>query len=84
MDYSELIEKLLNGNSRAVARLITLVENDIEAAENIINAIYSHTGNAYILGVTGAPGSGKSTFISTIMYSLVIHRSQDIGRLLSI
>ncbi len=66
MDYSDLIEKLLNGNSRAVARLITLVENDIKAAENIINAIYSYTGNAYILGITGAPGSGKSTFISTL------------------
>jgi len=66
MDYSDLIEKLLNGNSRAVARLITLVENDIEAAELIINAIYSHTGNAYILGITGSPGSGKSTFISTL------------------
>ena len=66
MDYSDLIERLLNGNSRAVARLITLVENDIEAAENIINAIYSHTGKAYILGITGAPGSGKSTFISNL------------------
>ena len=66
MDYSDLIEKLLNGNLRAVARLITLVENDIKAAETIINAIYSHTGNAYILGITGAPGSGKSTFISTL------------------
>ncbi|MHA1235024.1 MAG: methylmalonyl Co-A mutase-associated GTPase MeaB [Promethearchaeota archaeon] len=66
MDYSDLIQKLLNGNTRAVARLITLVENDIEASENIINAIYSHTGNAYILGITGAPGSGKSTFISTL------------------
>jgi len=66
MDYSDLIQKLLNGNVRAVARLITLVENDIEASENIINAIYSHTGNAYILGITGAPGSGKSTFINTL------------------
>jgi len=66
MDYSDLIQKLLNGNARAAARLITLVENDIEASENIINAIYSHTGNAYILGVTGAPGSGKSTFINTL------------------
>ncbi|NHJ19394.1 MAG: methylmalonyl Co-A mutase-associated GTPase MeaB [Candidatus Lokiarchaeota archaeon] len=66
MAYSDLIEKLLNGNSRAAARLITLAENDIEAAETIINAIYSYTGNAYILGITGAPGSGKSTFISTL------------------
>jgi len=66
MEYSELIKKLLSGNPRAVARLITLVENDIKAAEKIINAIYNHTGNAYILGITGAPGSGKSTFISTL------------------
>ena len=66
MDYSDLIQKLLNGNARAAARLITLVENDIKASETIINAIYSHTGNAYILGITGAPGSGKSTFISTL------------------
>ena len=66
MDYSDLIQKLLNGNARAAARLITLVENDIKASETIINAIYSHTGKAYILGITGAPGSGKSTFISTL------------------
>ncbi|NVM17318.1 MAG: methylmalonyl Co-A mutase-associated GTPase MeaB [Candidatus Lokiarchaeota archaeon] len=78
MDYSDLIEKLLNGNSRAVARLITLVENDIEAAEKIINAIYSHTGNAYILGVTGSPGSGKSTFISTLT-KLFAEKGKKIG-----
>ena len=78
MDYSDLIEKLLNGNSRAVARLITLVENDIEAAESIINAIYGHTGNAYILGVTGSPGSGKSTFISTLT-KLFAEQGKKIG-----
>ncbi len=43
MDYSDLIQKLLNGNPRAVARLITLVENDIGAAEKIITEIYIHT-----------------------------------------
>ena len=63
MPYSDLIEKLLEGNTRAAARLITLVENDIEAAEEIVNVIYKNTGKAYILGVTGAPGSGKYTFI---------------------
>jgi LAO/AO transport system kinase len=78
MDYSDLIEKLLNGNSRAVARLITLVENDIKAAENIVKAIYSHTGNAYILGITGSPGSGKSTFISTIT-KLFAEQGKKIG-----
>lgn len=66
MDHSELIKKLKEGNTRAAARLITIVENDINASEEIINSIYKDTGNAYILGVTGAPGSGKSTFISMI------------------
>ena len=66
MDYSNFISLLLEQNPRAVARLITFVENDIEAAEKIINSIYEYTGNAYILGITGAPGTGKSTFISTL------------------
>jgi LAO/AO transport system kinase len=71
MAYKEYIEKVLGGDTRAAARLITLVENDIDAAEEIINLIYPHTGNAYILGITGAPGSGKSTFISTLVRKLV-------------
>jgi len=71
MDYSDLISNLLEGKTRAAARLITIVENDITAAEIIINSIYKHTGNAYVLGITGAPGSGKSTFISTLTKSLI-------------
>jgi len=71
MDYSNFINLLLQGNTRAAARLITIVENDINAAETIINSIYEKTGNAYILGITGAPGSGKSTFISTLTKMLV-------------
>ena len=71
MDFSNLIDKLINGDTRAAARLITLVENDIQAAEKIINSIYKYTGKAYILGITGAPGSGKSTFISTLTKRLI-------------
>ncbi|MHA2280453.1 MAG: methylmalonyl Co-A mutase-associated GTPase MeaB [Promethearchaeota archaeon] len=71
MDYSDLTKNLLNGNTRAAARLISIVENDIEAAEEIVNSIYQHTGNAYIIGITGAPGTGKSTFISTLTNSYV-------------
>ncbi|MFX1324837.1 MAG: methylmalonyl Co-A mutase-associated GTPase MeaB [Promethearchaeota archaeon] len=69
MDYSDLTDKLLKGNTRAAARLITIAENDIDAAEDIVNSIYGFTGNAYILGITGAPGTGKSTFISTLTKS---------------
>jgi len=79
MDYSELTHKLLKGNTRAAARLITFVENDISAAEDIISSIYKNTGNAYILGITGAPGSGKSTFISTLIKNYV-----DLGKKIGI
>ncbi len=68
--YNDLIPRLLQGETRAAARLISLAENDIKAAESIIKAIYKYTGNAYILGITGAPGSGKSTFISTLIDKL--------------
>jgi len=71
MDYSDLTENLLKGNTRATARLITVVENNIDAAEEIISSIYKHTGKAYIMGITGAPGTGKSTFISTLVKNYV-------------
>jgi LAO/AO transport system kinase len=78
MDYSDLVNKLLKKEPRAAARLITIVENDIVAAEGIINLIYKYTGNAYILGVTGAPGSGKSTFISTLT-KILVEQGNKIG-----
>ncbi len=78
MKYSNFISLLLKGNPRAAARLITFVENDIEAAEEIINSIYEHTGNAYILGITGAPGTGKSTFISTLI-RIYVEQGKKVG-----
>ncbi len=78
MDYADLVTKLLEGNTRAAARLISIVENNFTAAQNIIEQIYKHTGNAYILGITGAPGSGKSTFISTLT-KLFVNEGKKIG-----
>ena len=78
MSQEELIELLLKGNMRAAARLITIAENDISAAEQIINKIYKYTGKAYILGITGAPGSGKSTFISTLT-NLFTEQGKKVG-----
>lgn len=78
MEYSNLISQLLEGKSRAAARLITFVENDIVASEEIINSIYEHTGNAYILGITGAPGTGKSTFISTLI-KIYVEQGKKVG-----
>lgn len=54
-------ERLLKGDRRACARLITMLENNDEEAISIIKDLYRYSGNAYVVGITGAPGSGKST-----------------------
>lgn len=55
------LEKLLNGDKRTCAKLISQVENDAEIAEEVIKSIYPYTGNAHVIGITGPPGGGKST-----------------------
>jgi len=56
-----LIERARAGSRRAAARLITLAENDPAQRLEIARMIYPHTGGAYVIGITGPPGSGKST-----------------------
>jgi len=57
----DLIQQLLKGDRRAVARIISLIENDGPQKNDLMSKIYPHTGKAYIIGITGAPGAGKST-----------------------
>lgn len=54
------------GNPRAVARLITQVENDPASAPGIVRALYSDTGRAHVVGITGPPGSGKSSLVNEL------------------
>ncbi|QEE16673.1 methylmalonyl Co-A mutase-associated GTPase MeaB [Promethearchaeum syntrophicum] len=62
-----LIKEMKKGNRRAVARLITKVENGgPEVSKQIIKEIYPETGKSYIIGITGSPGSGKSTLTNQI------------------
>jgi LAO/AO transport system kinase len=61
-----LPERLLAGDKRALARAITLVESDDPAGWELVRDVYPRTGNASIVGVTGAPGSGKSTLIGAL------------------
>jgi LAO/AO transport system kinase len=61
-----LAERLLAGDKRALARAITLVENDDPAGWELVREVFPHTGKAAIVGLTGAPGSGKSTLISVL------------------
>ncbi|NLY66517.1 MAG: methylmalonyl Co-A mutase-associated GTPase MeaB [Tissierellia bacterium] len=63
----DLGERLLNGDRRACARLITMLENNDNEAIDILRDLYKYSGNAYVIGVTGAPGSGKSTLTDKIV-----------------
>jgi LAO/AO transport system kinase len=57
----DIAEQILKGNSRAVARAISLIENNHGRARAVMKKIFPHTGRSLILGLTGSPGSGKST-----------------------
>jgi LAO/AO transport system kinase len=61
-----LAERLMAGDKRALARAITLVESDDPAGWDLVRRIYPETGHAAIVGLTGAPGSGKSTLIGAL------------------
>jgi LAO/AO transport system kinase len=61
-----LAERLVAGDKRALARAITLVESHEPAGWELVRDVYPRTGNAAIVGLTGAPGSGKSTLIGAL------------------
>ena len=61
-----LAQRLLDGDKRALARAITLVETDDPAGWELVREVYPHTGKASIVGLTGAPGAGKSTLIGAL------------------
>src|SRR5665647_255563 len=56
-----IAEELLKGSLLALSRAITAVENEFDNAVEIMGKMYAHTGNAHVIGITGPPGSGKST-----------------------
>ena len=59
----DLASKILSGDARSIARLITQVENDSLEAVEVMKQLHSHAGNAHIIGVTGVMGGGKSSLI---------------------
>jgi LAO/AO transport system kinase len=63
---AKLAERLLAGDLRALARAISLVEDDAPAAPALLSACFPHTGEALRIGITGAPGAGKSTLVDQL------------------
>ena len=57
----DIAEELLKGNRLALSRAITAIENEYDNATEIMQKLYPHTGHAFVLGITGPPGAGKST-----------------------
>src|SRR5512134_3668705 len=65
MDMS-LTKSVLDGNRLALARLLTQVENDLPEGRAALAELFAHTGRAHLLGVTGAPGTGKSSLVNQL------------------
>ena len=61
-----LVEDLLSGSHRALARVITKIENRTPGYRAIVSALHEHTGGADVIGITGSPGAGKSTLVDKL------------------
>lgn len=64
---SDLAQGVIKGDHRAIARAISLVENNRSTAQEMMKKIFPHTGESIIIGITGAPGSGKSTLVDQML-----------------
>ncbi|WP_049988737.1 methylmalonyl Co-A mutase-associated GTPase MeaB [Natrinema salifodinae] len=65
-DDESLLEALLAGEHRALARTISKIENRSPGYRDLISALYAHTGQADVIGITGSPGAGKSTLVDKL------------------
>jgi LAO/AO transport system kinase len=67
MKDSSLSARVLEGDPRAMARAISLIEDEAPDGAELVRRIFGHTGRAYLVGVTGSPGAGKSTLVDRLI-----------------
>jgi LAO/AO transport system kinase len=78
---ASLSSKILSGDRLALTRLLTQVENDTPEAREALDVLYPHTGRAHLIGITGAPGTGKSSLVNQMA---LLYRSADPPRKVAI
>ncbi|TML76490.1 MAG: methylmalonyl Co-A mutase-associated GTPase MeaB, partial [Actinobacteria bacterium] len=70
MDAEKLASNLRSGDRRAIARLISLVEDEDPGIKDVVRALGPLAGNAYVIGITGSPGVGKSTLAAALVSAI--------------
>ncbi|HKC64355.1 MAG TPA: P-loop NTPase fold protein, partial [Pyrinomonadaceae bacterium] len=66
MSSAHLIDRVLAGDARAVARAISKVEDGSADSSELMKALFPHTGRGLVVGITGSPGAGKSTLVDRL------------------
>ena len=74
----DLLNRFRAGEHRALARVISIVENEMPQKDELIKDIYQQTGRCYILGVTGSPGAGKSSLVDLLVKE-IRKRNEKVG-----
>ena len=74
----EVAEKIIKGDIRSVARLIREIDDGLPEVREILKELYPHTGKAYVLGITGALGVGKSTLVDAVVGNMR-ERGETVG-----